>query len=280
MIPANKLIKSISNWAKDQEDIRALVLIGSRTRKGKPDRLTRIGLTLFTPNPEKYIEQKDWFQDFGPVWLTVTKQEDGIPSREVIYEEGLETEFKILPSDDLQDMQDRLPWFFQRGYKVLVDKDKQARKLPKPIGQFTPQEAPTPDLFHTTIKQFWFDAFQAAKYIWRGELWRVKHFDWSLKQHLLQMMVWHAVVCREITDFTLYQGKHLQDWTDPETYIRLMSVFGRFYPADSWRALDETIKRFSELSEEIATKLEIDDLHHLRERFTSLINDLKSNPPE
>lgn len=280
MIPASKLIKSIANWAKDQEDIRALVLIGSLTRKGKPDRLTRIGLTLFTNTPQKYIEQVDWVRDFGPVWLTVTKQDDGIQTREVIYEEGLETEFKILPTEEFNDMQYQLPWFFQRGYYVLVDKDKQGRKLPKPKGHFTPQEAPTPDLFHTTIKLFWFDAFQAAKYLWRGELWRVKHFDWSLKQHLLQMMVWHAVVCRKITDFTIYQGKHLQEWTDPETYIRLMTVFGRFYPADSWRALDETIKHFTKLSGEIASELEIDNLHPLSDRFKSLFEDLKSNPPE
>jgi len=41
MKPPQQLIKTITQWAKTREDIRALILIGSYAKRGKADRLSK-----------------------------------------------------------------------------------------------------------------------------------------------------------------------------------------------------------------------------------------------
>lgn len=278
MKAAEKLIKSITQWSKGREEVRALILLGSHARKTRTDRMSDIDLCLFVTNPADLIDDRVWLHQFAPVWASTTEQEGDHKIVNVIYEPGLMVEIGIYATDVLLGMQSALPQYMESGYAILVDKDKTARDLPKPSNTYIPPEDPTPELFHAVIQRFWFNVYNNAKYIWRGEYWRAKTCDWQLKQDLLQMMGWHAALCRGQTNFTIYKGKHLQEWTDPETYTALMSAFGRFYPADSWRALEETIKLFSRLAKEIAETLATDYPQTLEEYFTALITDLKSNP--
>ena len=94
------------------------------------------------------------------------------------------------------------------------------------------------------------------------------------------MMGWHALPKGRQEAFTAYEGKGLQTWIEPETFTSLMTVFGRFYPADSWRALEDTIKLFTRLSSEVAEILGIDTRDDLQEKFMPLIKDLQTNPPD
>lgn len=276
MTQAEPLIKSIKNWAEDQDDIRAVILLGSYASKKKTDPLSDVDLFLFTHHPERYLEDETWSDALAPVWLTLTQHEENAFQRTVIYDEGLMVEFSFFPGATLKEFQQSLPPELEPGYKVLVDKDKQARLLPKPVRKNIPPTRPAPAELHHTIAAFWKDAYLLAKYLRRDDLWRAKHYDWALKQHLLQVMSWHALICRRQDDFTDYQGKHIKEWADPDAYLTLMGAFGRFYPADSWRALDETIKIFRALSCEVAQALGTDSRNELAEKFSAWINSLKN----
>jgi aminoglycoside 6-adenylyltransferase len=272
MTPAEDLIKHIIRWAKEKDDIRAAILLGSRTRKGTVDQLSDIDLDLISTEPTHYFENDTWLQQFGTVWLSIQDQDSS--ACKVIYEDGLMVEFFFVSSDAITTLYEKLPEHYERGYKILLDKDKLARRLPKASGLQPTPSRPTEKQFTDEVEVFWWDAFQYVKYLWRDELWRCKHYDWQLKQHLLKMMGWHALLCRNQTHFTTYQGTHLKGWVDPEVYIRLMSAFGRFYPADSWRALDETTKIYANLAEEVAQVLNVKSFKPLQEQFVSWKNDL------
>jgi hypothetical protein len=56
-----------------------------------------------------------------------------------------------------------------------------------------------------------------------------------------------------------------------------MTAFGRFYPADSWRALEYSIKIYAKLATEVADTLQIDAREGLKDKFIGLIQDLKAN---
>ena len=278
MKAANKLIKSITQWAKREEEIRALILLGSHARKGRTDHMSDIDLCLFVTDPAQFTGQQTWLTQFAPVWVSLAKREEDHEAIKVIYEPGLMVEVGIYPLDALVGMQIALPPYLEPGYVLLVDKDKTALNLPKASRANTPPKPPTVETYQAVIQSFWLNVFNTAKYIWRSELWRVKVFDWRLKQDLLQMMGWHAVLCRGQVDFTTYEGKHLEEWTDTETYTDLMAAFGRFYPADSWRALEETVWIFCRLAENVAEPLNTDYPKALESHFTTLIEDLKTNP--
>lgn len=280
MTSAEELLKTIKKWAKEQKEIRAAIILGSRARRGGSDRLSDIDLALFVTDPQNYYKNDGWLEAFAPVWLSIHEEENNALAWQVIYQEGVMVEFMLYPHTALHDMRGELPAIFEPGYKVLIDKDKMARRLPKASGKNIPPEIPETEIFNETIERFWLDAYQVAKYLWRHELWRVKHYDWKLKQHLLKMMGWHAVILHSKSDFTTYQGRHLRDWTEPETHTSLMTIFGRFYPADSWRALTETIKIFTKLSGEIAVALNTDSRRDLQKKFTDLFQNLQNTPDE
>lgn len=275
-----KLLKNIEKWAKDQENIRAMILLGSYARKEGIDRLSDIYLHFYVQDPGYYIENEDWFRSFSPVWLAVLRQEEGHIIWQILYEGGLLVEFFIYPTNTLEKMAKSLPSHFDTGYKVLIDKDKLAKKLPKASGTAHPPKEPSKETFQNTLSDFWMNAYHVAKYLWRRDLWRAKHHDWLLKGNLLEMMGWHSLLIGRQQSFTTYQGKGLKGWIEPETFTSLMTVFGRFYPADSWRALEDTIKLFTALSQEVGKFLNSDPRLDLKDKFMPLIKDLQSNPSE
>ena len=267
MSRAKQLIKDIKKWAKDRPEVRAAILFGSQAQRGQADPLSDVDLALFVTEPEAFFADTTWAEAFGPIWLHVGEALERIFIDKILYEDGTMIEFAIQPMENLLAMQANLSEHLEPGYKVLVDKDQAARDLPKAGGQTRTPAPPSSEEFDQTLKSFWLNAYQVAKYLLRSDLWRAKHYDWQLKQGLLAMMGWHALLVRGQEHFTFYEGKRLQGWTDPDTYLSLMTVFGRFYPADSWRALEDSIKQFNRLSREVAAALETNPHPELSEKF-------------
>ena len=267
MSRAKQLIKEIKQWAKDRPEVRALILFGSQAQRGMADPLSDIDLALFVTEPEAFFTERSWAETFGPIWLRVNETLERTFIDKILYEDGTMVEFVIQPLENLQAMQNKLSQHLAPGYKILVDKDQTARKLPKPSGQVDTPLSPTKEEYNRSLASFWLHAYQVAKYLLRSDLWRAKHYDWQLKQGLLAMMGWHALLVRGQEHFTFYEGKRLQVWTDPDTYLSLMTVFGRFYPADSWRALEDTIKQFNRLSQEVAAALDADPRPELTQKY-------------
>ena len=275
-----KILKSIEKWVKNQENVRAVILLGSLARKGDTDRLSDIDLHLMVENPNDFTEQDSWFEDFNPVWLAVFRRENENVTWKIIYEGGILVEFFISPTSLLEKMRATLPMHYEPGYTVLIDKDKLTKNLPKASGKALPPEKPSEKDFQNTLSDFWLNAYHVAKYLWRRDLWRAKHHDWLMKGNLLEMMGWHSLLVGGQQSFTTYQGKGLQGWITPETFTSLMTVFGRFYPADSWRALEDTIKIFTNLSNDVGEFLNVDPRLDLRHKFMPLIKELQANPTE
>lgn len=264
---AKQMINEIKKWARERADVRALILFGSQAQRGQADALSDIDIALFVTDMDAYTADTDWSRIFGPVWLRLGTTLGTTYLDKVLYQDGTLVEFAVHPIEDLAGMQEQLPGYMEPGYKILVDKEKAAKNLPKPSGKPTSPVRPTSEQYTETLEAFWMDAYQLARYLLRDELWRAKHYDWHLKQHLLVMMGWHALLVRGQEHFTTYQGKRLKSWTDPDTYISLMTIFGRFYPADSWRALEDTIKRFTRLSHEVSHALDADHRPELHKQF-------------
>ncbi len=275
---SDKRLKSIRKWAKEQSTLRTVILIGSQARRGKTDQVSDLDLEIFVTDPQIFFEDPAWHKAFGTVWLSIDQNQPEGFSRKVIYEEGAMVEFSFYPLTALSEIEKALPESYQPGYKVLIDKDKTAQKLPKADGHAPQKPAPAPDEVQSLMDHFWFHAYHVAKYLWRQDLWRSKHYDWQLKQNLLKMMGWHASLCRKIENVTTYEGKNLQTWIDPETYTALMTIYGRFYPADSWRALEDTINLFTQLAQDVASTLHITYPKTTEKEISEFILNLKANP--
>ncbi len=275
-----RLLKSIEKWVNEEDNIRVAILIGSRAQKTKPDRLAGIDLDIFAANPADLVENNAWMKDFEDPWLTKLTYDLDLILWNAVYEDGFLLAFYIQPLAVLEAIQKTLPPYYLPQYKVLIDKDHLTDDFPKPQPSLSHPEKPTPEVFTDVLQQFWLDAYYTARYLWRGELWRTKHYDWELKQSLLLMLGWHATLVHNKTFFSAHEGDHLSEWVDPDTYTSLMPTFGRFYPADAWRALEETVKVFTQLSREVAQVIGVDYPGQWEEKFMALEEDLKANPKQ
>lgn len=257
------MLDTILTWAQKEENIRALVLTGSRARSDSPDFLADFDIALFVTDPRPYLTSDSWLRAVGNFWVSIPEKMY-VGAREeahtllVIFEGGVKVDFAFFPPDVLKkfDASGNFAALCAAGYKVLLDKDDiaatlQTVRLPARCGQ-----KPTPEEFDMLVKEFFFEVYHVAKYLHRHDLWIAKFRDWSTKELLLCMLEWHAKAIHGWDHDTRHQGKEMHEWVDPEAWTVLQNCFGRFDAADSWRALETTVVLFRRVAQETAGRLD------------------------
>lgn len=266
-------------WIATQPNLRAILVVGSQARRDHPaDEWSDLDLMVFATDFSPYLTQTDWLDDLGSVWVCVPQQTGaGDPELLVLFEGGHKVDFVFYPLTELQRLvqTETLPDVYQRGYEVLVDKEGLAARLPACSFVASPFEPPSEAIFRATINAFWYGAVYVAKQIRRRQLWLVKHRDWTMKTHLLQVMEWHARAVKGWGYDTWHDGKFAAEWTDPQTWAALDHAFGHFDAGDSWRALLVTMDLFRRLAGETAAHLGYPYPALLDERVTQFVNQLK-----
>lgn len=275
---SKRLLESCIKWFTEEDNIRCVVLIGSRAQSGETDRMAGIDLDVFAKDPDALIANCGWLEVLDKPLLTHIDDEEDLVIWRGIFEDGLLLALFIQPLATLAAIQEDLPPYYLPQYKVLVDKDGQTAHFPKPAQDIGAPAQPTPDAFQACLTRFWLKVYFTMKCIWREDLWRAKHYDWQAKQELLQMLGWYAAVCEGQKGFTTIEGDQIITWVNANTYTALRNTFGRFDRADSWRALKETIRLFTQLAKEIAAELGFEYPQEQETKFDSLMNRLVANP--
>jgi aminoglycoside 6-adenylyltransferase len=257
------LIGNFIQWATTEDNLRAVVMIGSRARSDHPaDEWSDLDLIFFSNDPTPFWESADWIQSAGKPMLSFTEPlpaGDGF-ERRVLYDGGLDVDFVPLKNDALVWMSENGPPpdfadMLRRGVRILLDKDgtleRVLKRVPEPPHYTPPSEAE----FLNLINDFWFHTVWTGKHIRRGELWWGKSCcDGYLKNMLRQMLEWHAHVNHPGTD-TWLRGRFLEEWIDPRARASLPEIYARYNEEDVWLALTATLELFRWLSMETAHSL-------------------------
>jgi aminoglycoside 6-adenylyltransferase len=216
--------------------------------------------------------------DIGAVWVYLPFQnERGLPTRLVIFDGGLKADFTICPVAALADgVRARgLAPLYERGYRVLVDKDGMAGHLPAASLKPAASAPPTEEAFTSIVREFWFEVYHVAKYLKREDLWAVKYRDWKTKELLLTMLEWYEKTLHGSDYQTEHLGIRMKEWVGPEMWARLMGAFGHFDAADSWRALDVTVELFRRVAQETASRLGYRYPQDVDERLSRYVESLR-----
>lgn len=248
-----QILGNILKWANENSNVRAVVLNGSRARLEPFDELADFDIAVFCQEAAPLLQDNTWFEQIDLVWVYIPesypRQELTIPTRLVIYDEGIKVDFSLFPATLLNEIGQTGE--LGTGYKVLLDKDKATANWLPPTFEFTPSPLPTEVDFNALVNEFWFEAYHIAKYLRRDELWLVKFRDWTTKELLLKIIGWHALA-KGRTQHTYYLGKHMKEWVEPEVWNILHGAFAYFDGADSWQALYTTTWLFRRLAKEIS----------------------------
>jgi aminoglycoside 6-adenylyltransferase len=65
------LIARFLAWAREQDDLRGVLMLGSRARTDRPaDEWSDLDLVLLTTEPQRYLDDDAWLLRFGTPVLT------------------------------------------------------------------------------------------------------------------------------------------------------------------------------------------------------------------
>jgi predicted nucleotidyltransferase len=90
----DQFLNDVTNWASAQSDILALALIGSYARDAATE-TSDVDLVLISSNPERYLQDSDWVQQFGIVEKQQVEDYGLLISIRVWYADGREVEYGI-----------------------------------------------------------------------------------------------------------------------------------------------------------------------------------------
>lgn len=276
----NILQQRIIQWAESCPDLRALLVVGSQARRGRPaDEWSDLDLMLLFRNPNPYLANQDWIRSLGPVLVLLPHETgEGDPEFLVLFEGGYKVDFVVYTADYLQEIvrTQHVPSVYLPGFIILVDKDGLAAQLPLPPGTPPAMDKPSSQDFVRNVETFWYGALYVAKQIRRGNLWVVKYRDWTMKEIMLTMLTWHTRATQGWDLETWHDGHAMAEWTDPQTWGELQHVFGQFSAADSWRALIATMDLFKRLAKEVAAAEEYSYPQAVDVKISNLIENLRA----
>jgi aminoglycoside 6-adenylyltransferase len=257
------LIERIIAWAEADDNIRAVIVTGSSTRgPDATDRFSDRDVEVIARDPAPLLADDAWIHAIAPVWVALYLENDpgDFETRLVFFEGGHKIDFTVADRSRIDVMieQGRLDDLYERGYRVLLDKDGLTVNLPQ-AGDTAPRRSlPSQAEFSDTVAEFWFEAAHMPTYLLRDDLWVVKFRDWTMKEMLLRMLEWHALAVHGGETDVWYIGTKMKRWVDDATWDELQHVFGRFDRTDSWRGLVAMMKLFTRLTHETAEALGLD----------------------
>ena len=232
------VILRILDFARRDENIRAVVLSGSRANQNAPeDFLQDYDMALYARDMERaqqYKKERAWVSQFGSL---VMLQQNDVGADAFIfllqYDSGLRIDLSFhalsaLPRD-LKD--DSLS-------VVLYDPDNLVKipAVPHESSYFV--QKPDRETWDATLNNLWWLQGYVAKELWRDEIPLAKElYDVWIMRQLRELLSWQAGANREWRVNVGHGGKWLGRLLPEDTYRQYLSLFCGSDKKEQWDAL-------------------------------------------
>jgi aminoglycoside 6-adenylyltransferase len=257
----DSIIQNLYRWAEAEENIRAIVIVGSRARVNVPaDDFSDLDLIIAATDLEEYINGSAWLEALGTPWLTFTEPTPlpEVKERRILFAEGLDVDCVFFPTTTIQESIESGISFFladlvRRGMKVILDKDGAFAKIDLSRIEAPKFVKPTEAEFSNLVQDFLFHYVWVLKKLGRGEVW-IAHFCLNsyLKWRLLTMIEWQARAKNGLDYDTWHDGRLIETWADPKIVQCFPKIFSRYDRAEIKQGVAEILSVFQMIAVEIA----------------------------
>lgn len=240
------VLARVVRWAEDQPLIRTVILESSRAVDHAPlDRFSDYDILLVVSDIHQFAESNDWQRFFGEPLVRFGDPVDvlGIETymRMVVYRDHTKIDFALWPVELLRRVveQQISTDFLDRGYRVLLDKDGLAARLPAPTRTAHIPPKPTEQAYLALVEEFWWESTYVAKNLWRDDLVFARYnLDVVMRSELLlPLLEWRIELDHGWTWKPGIVGRGLKRALPPD----LWSAFERTYVGpgieENWEAL-------------------------------------------
>jgi aminoglycoside 6-adenylyltransferase len=260
-----EVLQRISAWAKSDQRIRAVLLYSSRTNPARnPDQFSDFDILLIVEDVRSFFDDDSWLEAYGEVLAVYRNpfgEQFGFEHFGFIttYVDGTKIDYGFYPVAFLSWAASLTRLFedLDDGYRVLVDKDGLAAKLPPPSFQSYLLQKPSEKEFRDTIDECFNDALYVARNIRRDNLFMVKLcLDYTMKYLCLRKVLeWRVAQAQGWMVRLGEHGKGLNKWVEPEIWAELKSTYTGAGSEENWHALHQTLDLFCRLARELAADL-------------------------
>jgi aminoglycoside 6-adenylyltransferase len=274
-----EILDQIKNWGNKEEDIRVVLLTGSR---GNPntivDLVSDYDIEIVVKNSEAWLNNEKWLSEFGEI-LAVLRTDDGFSMRMVIYKDYIRIDFRIYSVENFKQYieQTELQEHWDSGYKILFDKDGITSKFKQPTYKAFIITKPDKEKFSEIVTEFWWDITYVAKSLWRDELFYAKYMlDNIIRFSYLQTIIeWYAGMRSNWQITTNKHGRFFKHFLDPETLLELEKTYAGSGLEENWKSIFATSRLFRRLATIIANELDYSYPRKLDEEITAYLKKLK-----
>ena len=98
MADVQEFLNGFVRWASDQPDVHGVAVVGSYAR-GEARADSDIDFVILTDQPETYLHDIQWMEQFGSVAKHQTEDYGKLTSLRVWYQNGVEVEYGITTPD-------------------------------------------------------------------------------------------------------------------------------------------------------------------------------------
>lgn len=240
--------------AKKEDNIKAIVAIGSSTRKNvKADEYSDLDMFIITEDTYSWL-YGDKLEQLGDIKISFVEPTlGGGKERRVLFDDALDVDMIILTPEQFEAAikEGVASWVCNRGYAVLYDVMGFEKLLKKYVSTEIGYSELSEEELLNMMNDFYFHIVWSAKKILRGELWSAKMcIDAYLKNYLLKMMEMYSASRYNVDVW--HDGRFLDRWADEKIKNELKNCFAHYEREDMIEALLATLQLFKRLAKEVA----------------------------
>jgi aminoglycoside 6-adenylyltransferase len=274
-----EMLDLILNVAMNDEDIRAVIMNGSRVNpNAKKDPFQDFDIVYLVRDVEPYRRNRELISQFGEMMILQTPEDMVDPPAEndghyTYLMQFLDGNRIDLSLDSLENINSCID---DSLTVVLLDKDHRIPELPPPSDRDYLPKPPTAKLFDDCCNEFWWVSTYVAKGLWRDELTYSKYLlDVVVREQLIKMLIWHVGVQTDFQKSPGKMGKYFKECLEPEIWTQLENTYADARPEQIWDSLFVMGDLFRQTAQYVAKHFgfiypEQDDknvtafLHHVR----------------
>lgn len=246
--------RKILEYAESDDDIKAIVAIGSTTRSDvKADEYSDLDLFVVTVNTEPWFSG-EYPKRFGNVSISFIEDTlGGGKERRCIYDEDKDVDMLVFTPEQFEAAikEGVAQWVMNRGYAVLYDSMDFTSLLEKHITISVTAPVMSEDEFSNIVNDFYFHNIWAYKKLKRGEIWSAKIcVDSYLKNYLLRMIELYRSKVAGLDVW--HDGRFIDKWAGDEILSEISECFAHYDKDDIRKALIKTHELFARITRELA----------------------------
>lgn len=249
----------ILNYARNDDNIRAVLLNGSRANPNAPkDIFQDYDIACLVNDVTPYMRNPEIPKRFGEILILQEPEDMQDPPPENVgtytyltqFKDGNRIDLGFLPLDRLDE------WIKDSHTIVLADKDNFLGDIPPASDRDYLPKKPTDKQFQDCCNEFWWCTPYVAKGLWRGELTYAKYMmDVVVREEqLMKMLVWYFGIKTDFKEAPGKFGKYIKRRVEPEIWAELEKTYSDADFENIWHSLFTMGNLFRRLAKSVAAE--------------------------